>query len=133
MAVPIRFPYTLVSGRREPIIALGLRLPQGWQRVDFYVDSGAAYSIVSAQLAVAVGFDFKQSQRATVQVGDGHCLPVFLHRLPLQIGPRVIEARIGFAEQYGLHFNLLGRLDVFDKFNVSFREREGVVIFEPVE
>ena len=31
------------------------------------------------------------------------------------------------------HFNLLGRLDVFDKFNVSFRERDGVVIFEPVE
>ena len=50
-----------------------------------------------------------------------------------QIGPRLIEARIGFAEQYGLHFNLLGRLDVFDKFNVSLREREGVVIFEPVE
>src|SRR5207245_8536294 len=60
-------------------------------------------------------------------------LRVFLHLLPLQIGPRVIEARIGFAEQYGLHFNLLGRLDVFDKFSISFRERDGVVIFEPVE
>lgn len=133
MAAPIRFPYTLVRGRREPIIALGLKLPGGWQRVDFYVDSGAAYSIVSTQLAAAVGFDFKRGQRASIQVGDGHCLPVYLHRLPLQIGPRLIEARIGFAEQYGLHFNLLGRLDIFDKFNVSFRERERVVIFEPVD
>ncbi len=132
MAAPIRFPYTLVRGRREPIIALGLKLARGWQRVDFYVDSGAAYSIVAAQLATAVGFDFKQGQRASVQVGDGHCLPVYLHRLPLQIGQCLIEAPIGFAEQYGLHFNLLGRLDVFDQFNVSFREREGVVVFEPV-
>ena len=133
MASSIRFPYTLVRGRREPIIALGLKLPNGWQRVDFYVDSGAAYSIVATQLATAVGFDFKQGQRATIQVGDGHCLPAYLHRLPLQIGPKVIQARIGFAEQYGLHFNLLGRLDVFDKFNISFREREGVVIFETTD
>jgi hypothetical protein len=133
MAAPIRFPYTLVRGRREPIIALGLRFADGWRRVDFYVDSGAAYSIVSAQLAIAAGFDFRRGQRASIQVGDGHCLPVYLNRLPLQIGSHLIEARIGFAEQYGLHFNLLGRLDVFDKFTISFRERQGVVIFEPVE
>jgi hypothetical protein len=133
MAAPIRFPYTLVRGRREPIIALGLRLPLGWQRVDFYADSGAAYSIVSVQLALAAGFDFKQGERTSIQVGDGDCLPVYLHRLPLQIGARLLQARVGFAERYGLHFNLLGRLDVFENFNISFREHDGVILFEPVE
>src|SRR5438046_2947071 len=37
---------------------------------------------------------------------------------------------LAFSEQFGLHFNLLGRLDVFDKFNVCFRERERAVVFE---
>lgn len=133
MASPIRFPYTLVRGRREPIIALGLKLSGGWQRVDFYVDSGAAYSIVSTQLALAVGFDYRVGQRASIQVGNGHCLPIYLNSLSLQIGPRLIQARIGFAEQYGLHFNLLGRLDIFDKFNISFREQDGILIFEPID
>ena len=133
MAASIRFPYVTVRGRREPIIALGLKLSSSWQRVDFYVDSGAAYSLASAQLAAAVGFDYKAGQLATVQVGDGHCLPIYLNVLPVQIGPRVIQARIGFAEEYGLHFNLLGRLDIFDKFNISFRERDGIVLFEPVD
>ena len=133
MANPIRFPDTQVRGRREPIIALGLRLPSGWQRIDFYVDSGAAHSIVTAQLAIAAGFDFRQGQHATIQIGSGAFLPVYLHRLPLQLGPKLIEARIGFCERFGLHFNLLGRLDVFDKFNISFREREGIVVFEPTE
>src|SRR5438309_10776678 len=122
MAAPIRFPYSSVRGRREPIIALGLRLPSGWQRVDFYVDSGAAYSIVVGQLATAAGFDFKQVQPTAVQVGSGAYLPVYLHRLPVQIGPRLIEARIGFSDHYGLHFNLLGRLDILAKFNICFRE-----------
>jgi hypothetical protein len=132
MAPPIRLPYASVRGRLEPVIALGLRLPNGWQRLDFYVDSGAAYSIVTAQLATAAGFDFKQGQLTTVQVGSGAYLRVYLNRLPLQIGPRVIEARIGFSEQFGLHFNLLGRLDIFDKFNICFRERERAVVFEPL-
>ena len=57
----------------------------------------------------------------------------FLNRLPLQIGPYVIEARIAFCETFGLHFNLLGRLDVFSRFNISFREQEGLLVFEPVE
>jgi len=130
--LPVRFPYTLVRGRREPIIALGLKFTDGWHRVDFYVDSGAAYSIMRAQLATVAGFDFRQGQRTTVQVGSGEQLPVFLNRLPLQIGPYVIEARIAFCETFGLHFNLLGRLDVFSRFNISFREQEGLLIFEPV-
>ncbi len=86
MAAPIRFPCTIVRARREPITALGLRLPAGWQRADFYADFGAAYAIVSVQLALATGFDFKQGERASIQVGDGHCLPIYLHRLPLQVG-----------------------------------------------
>ena len=76
MADSIRFPYTLVRGRREPIIALGLGFPSGWRRVDFYVDSGAAYSIVAAQLAIAAGFDFKKGQQTFVQVGSGAYLSV---------------------------------------------------------
>ena len=95
------------------------------------MDSGAAYSIVHGDFARDVGFDFEQGQRILVTVGDGSLIPVFLHRVALQIGPHRIEARMGFSNHLGIGFQLLGRLDVFEHFRICFHERERIVAFDP--
>lgn len=125
------FRYKPMLGRVSPTATLGLCLNETWHRADFYVDSGAAYSIVHGDLARDTGFDFSQGERTLVKVGDGRLIVVFLVRVPLQIGPHRIDARMGFSNQLGIGFHLLGRLDVFDRFRVCFHERERVVVFEP--
>ncbi|MCX8090676.1 MAG: retropepsin-like domain-containing protein [Verrucomicrobiae bacterium] len=125
------FRYKPMLGRLSPTATLGLCLNETWHRTDFYVDSGAAYSIVHGDFARDVGFEFTSGEGLWVKMGDGSLIPVFLHRVPLQIGPHRIEARIAFSDRLGIGFHLLGRLDVFDHFRVCFHGREQVVSFEP--
>jgi hypothetical protein len=125
------FRYKQMLGRLSPTATIGLFLSETWRRIDAYVDSGAAYSIVHGDFARDVGFDFERGLRILVTVGDGSLIPVFLHHVPLQIGPHRIEARMGFSNHLGIGFHLLGRLDVFEHFRVCFHERERVVIFDP--
>jgi hypothetical protein len=77
--------------------------------VDAYVDSGAAYSIIHGDFVRDVGFDFERGERILVKVGDGSLIPVFLHRIPVQIGSHRLEARMGFSNHLGIGFHLLGR------------------------
>jgi len=125
------FRYKSMLGRLSPTATLGLCLNETWRRIDAYVDSGAAYSIVHGDFARDTGFEFERGGRILVKVGDGSLIPVFLHSIPLQIGPHRIEARMGFSNHLGIGFHLLGRLDVFEHFRVCFHERERVVIFDP--
>jgi hypothetical protein len=38
------YPYTILAGRRSPLMPLGLGYQGKWQRVQAYMDSGAFYS-----------------------------------------------------------------------------------------
>jgi hypothetical protein len=124
------FRYKPMLGRLSPTATIGLHLNETWWRVDAYVDSGAAYSIIHGDFVRDVGFDFETGERILVKVGDGSLIPVFLHRIPVQIGPHRLEARMGFSNHLGIGFHLLGRLDVFEHFRVCFHERERTVIFD---
>ena len=125
------FRYKPMLGRLSPTATLGLYLNETWHRADFYVGSGAAYSIVHGDFARDAGFDFATGERLLVKVGDGSLIPIFVHRVPVQFGPHRLDVRLGFSNQLGIGFHLLGRLDVFDRFRVCFHERERSVIFEP--
>ncbi len=130
---PIVFPYKPLAGLAAPLIPVGVCIGDVWRKVDFYVDSGAFYTILGRGFAAGVDFDVSTGQRVLVQVGDGSFIPVFLHKLPLQIGSCRIEATVGFSEQLRVPFHLLGRTDIFTRFKICFHEKQGTVTFEPVE
>ncbi len=113
------------------MISAGLRLQEEWWPVELYVDSGATYTILRTRVAEDADFDYQRGRKVHAQVGDGSLIPVFLHDLPLQIGPMRFKATIGFSEKLGVSFNLLGRLGVFDRFKVCFREKRRVLTFQP--
>jgi hypothetical protein len=92
------FRYKPMLGRLSPTATIGLCLDGTWRRVDVYVDSGAAYSIIHGDFARDIGFNFEQGQRILVTVGNGSLIPVYLHRVALQIGSHRLEARMGFSK-----------------------------------
>ena len=128
----IVFPYGLAGGRLSPTITAGLFVAGKWRPVELYVDSGAFYTLMHARHALDCGLDFKQGRKVFAQVGDGSLIPVFLHRLPMQIGGQRFEATVGFSEKLGIRFNLLGRQDVFQHFKICFHEQRKVVTFQTV-
>ena len=98
-----------------------------------YVDSGAAYSILRAQIAEGIGFDYRKGERIYAQVGDGSFIPVYLHDLEIQLGAKQFIGKVGFSEKLGVGFNLLGRMSIFDRFKICFMENEGVLSFEWID
>jgi hypothetical protein len=127
----VEYKYAAVAGRRSPLIPLGLGYHGRWQRVEAYVDSGAFYSVFKTGFALAIGIDWQTGERVSVQVGDGRFLPVYLHTVDIQLQQHRFSGRIGFSDQLGVSFNLIGRIPLFERFVICFDERQGILRFEP--
>jgi len=133
MANPIVFPYKNAAGKPSPIISAGVEISGCWRVAEFYVDSGAFYSLMPAPFARDFGLEYQKGQKLLVQVGDGALIPVFLHDLPIQIGHVTFKAPIGFSAKLGVPFNLLGRAGVFEHFKICFHEKRKLTSFQPLD
>ena len=97
-----------------------------------YVDSGASISILNtAREAGRLGVRTEDGQLVYSVVGDGSLIPVYVHRLLIRIGPIELIAVIGFSSRLGVGFNLLGRQDVFHRFDITFSDSRQRVLFKP--
>lgn len=113
------------------MITLAISYEEIWYPTEAYVDSGATYSVFSAQVAGRVGLPYRTGKRTFVQVGDGSFIPIYLHDVKIQIGQHRLEVPLGFSDKLGIRFNLLGRTGIFDHFKVFFDERAFFITFEP--
>ncbi|MBM4331157.1 MAG: hypothetical protein FJ117_08000 [Deltaproteobacteria bacterium] len=112
------------------MITIGIKLGEIWYPIEVYVDSGAFFTLLHAQIAEGVGFDYRSGNNVYLQVGDGSFIPVYLHDLEVQIGTDRMKAKIGFSEKLGIGFNLLGRTDIFNRFKICFQESQRILTFE---
>lgn len=124
------FRYKPLRGRLSPMITIGVKLGTTWYPVEAYVDSGAAYTVLRAQLAEGVGFDYRAGERVYVQVGDGSFIPIYLHDVEVQVGIDRFVAKIGFSDKLGVAFGLLGRMGIFDRYRICFNDKQGALTFE---
>lgn len=126
----IHFPYQRISGRLEPVIPIGVKLGKFWRPLNFYVDSGATYSVIHAKIAQETGLDYLQGRRINLRVGDGRLILIYLNLLELQLGNERFTCQVGISSQLGTNFNILGRIDVFSRFKVCFAEYQNRLTFE---
>ena len=124
------FRYKSFRGRLAPMITIGVKIGATWYPVEVYVDSGAAYSVLRAQMAEGIGFDYRLGNRVYLQVGDGSFIPVYLHELEVQVGSERFTAKVGFSEKLGVGFNLLGREGIFERFKICFQESQRILTFD---
>lgn len=124
----MRYSYREVSrGLFAPIINLQIWTGGRWVECDAYIDSGATYSIFHTDMAAILGLTYHQGRKVMIRVGDGKLIPVYLHKLPVQFAGQKFRAMIGFSESLGVGFNLLGRIDFFDRFRICFNDKEKVL------
>ena len=120
------FKYKKYRGRFHPIIPIFLfsRTPI-W--LEAYVDSGASLSIFSHR--DELGIDLEKGDLVYVTVGDGGSIPVYVHDMEIGIGEERVNAGIGFSKRLGIGFNIIGRRDIFDIFDVCFSDKKKEVRF----
>jgi len=96
----------------------------------FLIDSGADVSLISRGLGELLGFKIREGEEVKQLGGLGETkVPYLLRTLKIKIGEKEFDARVAWSliEDVPL---ILGRLDIFDKFDVSFKEKEGKVVFK---
>jgi hypothetical protein len=127
----IIFPYLNYKGNACPIIPLEVKGISGWTKAWAYVDSGASFSVFSIREAEKFGIAYSKGKRNFITVGDGGAIPVYLHIRPFKIGSVIFKATIGFSPKLGVGFNLLGRKDIFNRFDITFSDSSKRLIFLP--
>ena len=129
----VTYQHKRLKDLKVPIITLAIRYGEMWHPVEAYVDTGATYSVFTAQVANRLGLSYRTGRKIYVQVGDGGFIPVYLHDFEIQIGKHRVVVPLGFSGKLGINFNLLGRTGIFEFFKVCFDERDFVVTFTQYE
>ena len=73
--------------------------------------------------------DFRTGEKMFIKVGDGGYISVYMFRLPVKIDEEEFEAQIGFSEELGIGFNIMGRKDFFERFTVCFSDEKKMIQF----
>lgn len=123
----MRVPYARTRGGAAPIIPIQVRGRRRWQTIQVYVDSGAYCSILRPEEARRLGVDELLAQRVTIQTSGGRTTELDLYRLAAKIGAWRGLVTFGVPRGFDLEYNLLGRIDVFDQFRITFDDGAGVL------
>ena len=124
---------TIVGTIERPIADILIQTKDGdWIEFHPFIDSGADITLLPYSFGLMLGLSTDLGSIKELRGVRGIGIPVIITKVRMRIGnielnPRVAWALIEEAPP------LLGRLDIFDKFNITFKEREGKIIFEPVE
>lgn len=99
-------------------------------RGPFLVDSGADTSVIGYKVGLALGLQLEIDEPLDKLGGAASGIPVVYRMVQMRIGPYQVESRMAWAIGYQVK-SILGRLDVFDHFNIDFRQSERRTIFKP--
>ncbi len=98
-----------------------------WLQTFMYIDSGADMSLVPLQFGRALGLVLSKDTREIRGIG-GRAIPVIMSRVKMRIGRKVLNARIAWSLTEDVPL-ILGRMDVFDVFKVTFDQAKRMVRF----
>lgn len=95
----------------------------------FYIDSGADITLIPRKLGEYLGFKIQEEEEVKELRGLGESkAPYVIRKVNMEIGGKKFEVRIAWSLIEDVPI-VLGRLDVFNKFDITFKEREGKIIF----
>ena len=130
---PVIFQYKIFDRIPCPIVDIGIRGVGVWRKIDAYVDSGASLSIFSSVDADRLGLKMKDGRKRFAGGIGGKSIPIYVYRLMVQFGPQKFYANIGFTDELGVGFNLLGREDFFSHFDITFSDVNRRLTFQPIK
>jgi hypothetical protein len=128
----IIFPYReerskLIGTIYRPVALVELKSEFGWIPEWMYVDSGADISLLPRSLGDLLGFKVTQDIQEIRGVGES-VVPVIIRNIDVRLGEEVFNARVAWSLIEEVP-PLLGRIDMFDKFEVTFKQHEKKVVF----
>ena len=109
-----------------------VRLRNGRHRIEagLYIDSGADLTMLPLQAEQALGFQQKRGEGIREIHGvSGSGVPYLIRRVQLEMDDITVQMRVAWALIEEVPF-LLGRLDIFRRFEIVFREANRTITFQ---
>ena len=110
-----------------PLISLRVLAGHRWRRVTVYVDSGAAYSLLTVAEAKRLGLLKIKARGVVVTSSGGATLHISLHRLWVKCGKDRFSVTFGVPRGFDVDVNLLGRRDFFRRYQVCFDDSDEIL------
>ena len=103
-----------------------------WYYVTAYIDSGADISLIPYSLGKSMGYEVDKSEIIELEGVGGKSIPIVVINTKIRFSENLVyDAEIGWSLVDGVPI-LLGRHTIFDKFKITFLEKERKIIFEPI-
>lgn len=96
------------------------------------IDSGADISLISKKTGEELGLQRSEEEEPLTAQGVGGVVQYLLRKIVVIIDTYAIATSVAWCQNDEITDMILGRKDVFDAFNVEFRQKEQKIIFTPV-
>jgi hypothetical protein len=104
----------------RPVVLVEVKSRSGeWKPFYPEVDSGALISVFNKSDCAFLGYILNEGTPFTLTGVLGGSTQSYIHQIELRIGNEIVISRIAFTDGKN-HKQLLGRIDVFNKFRICF-------------
>ena len=124
-----RYKEEPIKGIKRPVADVFLQHKSGsWIKFHPYIDSGADVTLIPLTFGKLIGLTV-DAKRIEQIGGIKGSVPVMYHKLKMRIGTKELLVHLGWALIEEVP-PLLGRADVFDIFDVTFKQSKGIILFD---
>ena len=128
---PLRFKETPLGSVSDPIIPLDVLTNNGYRRFEFLLDSGADCTVVPKYMSHLIGINLHSIEPQQTYGLRNDPLIVYPATLNLRIRGIFFQVRCLITDKDDTSL-LLGRLDLFPHFNITFDNRRHKIIFSEI-
>ncbi len=125
----LEFSYFTLRERHYPLIPI--KLYYGDKNVKTYalLDSGSTLSVFRNEITEDLGIEIHSGQERMLQSASS-LIKVFIHPLTVEINKERFGMNTGFSSDLVTSFNISGRKGFFERFRVTFDERQKKIVME---
>jgi hypothetical protein len=114
----------------RPVASIEFRNKDGvWIELRPYIDSGVDITLVPLTFGRLLGLELKKEEIKHLRGIGGVGVPVVIKEVDARINGTEFPVRVAWALEEDLP-PLLGRVDIFDRFTITFDQCKKIVIFE---
>lgn len=112
----------------RPVARVKFKSAGEWIPEWMYVDSGADITLIPQSIGDLLSFEVNKGKIVDITGEGGGTVPVIVKNITMSLGKEIFDVRVAWALIEDVP-PLLGRIDVFNKFDVIFKEEEMEVVF----
>ncbi len=129
--LPIRFN-TVKIQQWQPVKSIKLKGVDNEIVIDMLIDSGADCSLISYATGLELGLSLSPLEDTLEARGIGGNVDYVIRKIEITIDNHTLQAPVAWVQNQECTDEIIGRLIVFDYFNIEFRQSEEKIVFTPV-